>query len=110
FVHRAVADAFERKLAEKILTEVPVSSNPADEKAYVGPLIDKAAADRIDTWIQSARKNGAAALIEGKRIGERMITPWLLQKVPPTEPLSCEEVFGPVVLFHSVPNIQEAIA
>jgi len=110
FVHRAVADSFERKLAEKILTEVPVSENAADEKAFVGPLIDKAAADRVESWIQSAQKAGARALIQGKRLSERVISPWLFENVPADQPLSCEEVFGPVVTMQSVATLQEAIA
>lgn len=110
FVHRAVVDAFERKLAEKILTEVPVSADAADEKCYVGPLIDTAAADRVENWIQSALKAGAHALIQGKRLGERLITPWLLENVPTDQPLSCEEVFGPVVTLQAVANLGEAVA
>ncbi len=50
FVHRAVADEFERKLAEKILRDVVVSENPADENALVGPLVDKGAAGP-DRWL-----------------------------------------------------------
>jgi acyl-CoA reductase-like NAD-dependent aldehyde dehydrogenase len=110
FAHRAIADSFERKLAEKILTEVPVSAKASDEKAYVGPLIDKAAADRVENWIQSAQKAGAKALIQGKRLSERLITPWLFENVPADQPLSCEEVFGPVVTMQAVANLNEAIA
>ena len=110
FVHRAVADQFERKLAEKILTEVSVSANPADEKAFVGPLIDNSAADRIEKWTASAVSHGAKTLIKGERRGERLISPWLLENVPADEPLSCEEAFGPVAILKRVENLQEAIA
>ena len=39
-----------------------------------------------------------------------MITPWLLENVPADQPLSCEEVFGPVVMLQAVANLNEAIA
>ncbi|HYF49135.1 MAG TPA: aldehyde dehydrogenase family protein [Planctomycetota bacterium] len=109
-VHKTVAQTFERKLAEKILLEVPVSANAADEKALVGPLIDKNAADRIDTWASAALKRGARALIKGERKSERLITPWLVENVPADEPLACEEAFGPVVTFQTVADITEAVA
>ncbi|HYG76052.1 MAG TPA: aldehyde dehydrogenase family protein [Planctomycetota bacterium] len=110
FVHKNVYDAFERRLAEKILTEVPVSSKASDEKAFVGPLIDKNSADRVESWINSALAKGATPLIKGTRHGERLISPWLLENVPADEPLSCEEVFGPVVIMQKVDSLQEAIA
>ena len=110
FVHRNVAEFFERKLAEKILTEVSVSENPSDEKTIVGPLIDKAAADRIETWLNSALARGAKPLVKGVRRGERLITPWLLENVPADEPVSCEEVFGPVVVMQKIANFQDGIA
>ena len=109
YVHHQVADLFERKLAEKILTEIVVSDDPGNEKAFVGPLIDKNAADRIDQWIQSAVAHGAKVLIKGERRSERLITPWLLKDVPSTEPLACEEVFGPVIVMREVRDLSEAI-
>ncbi len=54
FVHRAVADEFERKLAEKILRDVGVSDNPADENALVGPLIDSAR--RRTAWRRGSKR------------------------------------------------------
>jgi len=110
FVHRDVADVFERKLAEQILTQVPVGSDAKQDNLLVGPLIDVKAADRVDGWIQSALKRGAGALVKGERKSERLITPWLLENVPADESVSCEEVFGPVVTFTPVASFDEAIA
>jgi len=110
FVHKNVYDYFERRLAEKILLEVPVSAKASDEKAFVGPLIDTAAADRVESWIERALKNGARPLIQGKRLSERLISPWLLENVPVNEPLYCEEVFGPVVVMQKVESLEEGIA
>ncbi len=110
FVDKSIADEFERKLAEKILCDVQVSDNPGDEHALVGPLIDKAAADRIDAGLTSAEHAGARVLIRGQRRSENLLTPWLLEAVPNDQPLACEEVFGPVVLLDVVNDLGEAIA
>lgn len=109
FVHRAVADEFERKLAAKILRDVIVSENPADENALVGPLIDKGSADRVQSWADAAVAAGANVLIRGERRGEKLITPWLLEAVPPDQPVSCEEIFGPVMTFDAVKDFEEAL-
>ncbi len=109
-VHRMVADEFERKLAEKILRDVGVSDKPADEKALVGPLIDVKSADRISSWIEAALARGAQALIRGERKSANVITPWLLEAVPPELPLSCEEVFGPVMVLEVVSDFDAALA
>jgi glyceraldehyde-3-phosphate dehydrogenase (NADP+) len=109
-VHRRVAGAFEELLARRILTGVQVSGDPADEEAFVGPLIDAEAAQRIESWVQSARARGGRALVEGARRGERLISPWLLKDVPADEPVACEEVFGPVVVTQEFGTMEEAIA
>lgn len=108
-VHRSVADAFERKLAATILRDVLVCDNPAGEKALVGPLIDVKSTDRIANWIDSALDAGASALIRGERRSPNFITPWLLEAVPPEQPLSCEEAFGPVVVLDVVADFDEAL-
>ena len=110
FVDRSVADEFERRLAERILRNVPVSDNPADADTLVGPLIDSAAADRIDQWLALAEAAGARVLIRGQRRSVNLISPWLLEAVPDNQPLACEEVFGPVVTLDAVKNLDEAIA
>jgi acyl-CoA reductase-like NAD-dependent aldehyde dehydrogenase len=110
FVHRSVADEFERKLAEKILRGVAVSDKPSDVDALVGPLIDVKASDRIASWIESAIAHGANVLVRGERRGPQLITPWLLEAVPANEPLSCEEVFGPVVTLDVVKDFEEGVA
>lgn len=109
FAHKVIAEKFESKLAAKILCDVKTSADPADESALVGPLIDAKAADRIEAWINSALDSGARALIRGERKSANLITPWLLENVPPEQPLSCEEVFGPVVILERVADFESGI-
>jgi acyl-CoA reductase-like NAD-dependent aldehyde dehydrogenase len=110
FVHRAVSDRFERRLAETILGSVAASDNPADEQALVGPLIDERAAARVQTWIDAAVGAGAGVRVRGARKGPQFVTPWLLEAVPREQPLACEEVFGPVATLDAVADFDEALA
>ena len=82
--------------------------DPSAQDTVVGPLIDKKACDRVALWIDEARKAGAKLLAGGERNGG-FITPAVLSDVSPTQKLSCEEVFGPVVILSSYENFGEAI-
>jgi acyl-CoA reductase-like NAD-dependent aldehyde dehydrogenase len=109
-VHQNSIKVFTQKLADRITADVGVGSSPQDEQALVGPLIDRAAADRVESWSKSAEKRGAGALIRGTRSGERLISPSLWENVPPDEPLWSEEVFGPVAAVQDAGDMREAIA
>jgi glyceraldehyde-3-phosphate dehydrogenase (NADP+) len=109
FVHQDVETVFLDKLAKQIETTVGITASPADEKALVGPLIDKGAADRVEKWTQTAVSRGAGVIVKGERKNERLITPWLVKHVPADEPLWCEEVFGPVVAVETAADFREAL-
>ena len=109
-VHQSRIESFSARLAERIAADVGVSESSGDEKALVGPLIDRAAADRIEAWSKAAQARGAGMIVTGKRVTERLITPSLWENVPSDEPLWSEEVFGPVAAVQSAGDMREAIA
>ncbi len=109
-VHQSKIKVFSERLAERITADVGVSENPGDEKALVGPLIDRAAADRIETWSKAAQARGAGMIVSGKRVNERFITPSLWENVPADEPLWSEEVFGPIAAVQGASDMRDAIA
>jgi glyceraldehyde-3-phosphate dehydrogenase (NADP+) len=109
FVHQDVETVFIDKLSKQIETTVGITASPADEKALVGPLIDKGAADRVESWTKTALARGAKALVKGERRGERLITPWLFRDVPGDEAVWCEEVFGPVVAVKTASDFRDAL-
>lgn len=93
-VHEAVYERF----VEQFLAEVdalPVG-DPLDAKTVVGPLIDRAAADRVERWTSEAVAGGAQALRSMRR-KDNVIAPIVLANTRPEMAVSCEEVFGPVV-------------
>ncbi len=84
--------------------------DPEDAKTIVGPVIDRKAKDRIESWIKAARDNGAEVLFQGKAPSHPLfIAPVLLTGVSRDLPLVQEEVFGPVVVIERVPSCRAAI-
>lgn len=83
--------------------------DPTDEATQVGPLINEEAAQRVETWVQEAVDAGARVLTGGRREGTTY-APTVLEDVPVDAKVSCEEVFGPVLLIHPVDSVDEAFA
>ena len=85
-----------------------VVGDPLDEKTDVGPMIDKGAAERLESWIAEAKRGGAETLIGGTREGT-MLQPTVLASLKPDMSVSCQEAFGPVVGLYPYKEVSEAI-
>lgn len=86
--------------------------NPA---TGVGPLISKAALERVKGLIQSAADEGATILIDGRQAKDLPQEGYFLgltviAGIKPHMRIAQEEVFGPVILLSQVPTLDEAIA
>ncbi len=87
--------------------------DPLDEATDVGPVIDEAAALRLEAWIAQATAAGARVLCGGERCpGGRgtLLSPTLLADVPPGLPVACREVFGPIAVLAPYDDFHEALA
>jgi acyl-CoA reductase-like NAD-dependent aldehyde dehydrogenase len=78
------------------LTDDLVVGSKADARTDVGPLIDEAAADRVERWVQEAVDAGAEVNTGAKRDGT-FYWPTVLTSVPVGSQVLTEEIFGPVV-------------
>jgi acyl-CoA reductase-like NAD-dependent aldehyde dehydrogenase len=105
YVERAVYDDFVTRFVPNV--EALKVGDPADEDTDVGPVIDEDARTRILAWIEEAKAAGGTLLAGGESGG--LILPTVLAGVPDTAKVSCEEVFGPVVIVNPVDSIDEAI-
>lgn len=85
------------------------TGDPMDEKTIVGPLINKEAADRVETWIKEALDGGAKLLAGGKREGN-VIYPTVLTNTRPDMKVNAKEIFGPVVTVEPYQTYEAAIA
>jgi acyl-CoA reductase-like NAD-dependent aldehyde dehydrogenase len=106
YVERPVYDAFVQAFVPKV--EALTIGDPADDSTDVGPVIDEGARERILEWIEEAKASGAQLLAGG--LEGKLIRPTVLAGVADDQRVSCEEVFGPVVLVNPVDSVDEAIA
>jgi acyl-CoA reductase-like NAD-dependent aldehyde dehydrogenase len=107
YVQQDRYDDFVGRLVPKV--EELVLGDPADEETDVGPVIDADARDRILEWLGEARRAGAEILTGGELEGE-LIKPTVVANASPDLKVSCEEVFGPVVVVNSYDTLDEAIS
>ncbi len=82
---------------------------PSDEATVVGPVINEAAAARIQAWVDEAVAGGARVLAGGTREGTS-IPPTVLADAPPTARVCTDEVFGPVMTLTAVDGTDAAFA
>ena len=96
FVHEKVYDAFAAKLAEKVRA---LKVGPGTEPGVVqGPLINRAALDKVEEHVADATAHGAKITVGGKRhaLGGTFYEPTILTDVTPEMKIFREETFGPV--------------
>ena len=107
FVHRSLADRFVPLLTAKVANLA--TGDPNDPLTLVGPMINEAAAERVQSWVEEAVAAGAEVLTGGQREGTQM-SPTLLIDVPPTAKCFAEEVFGPVMSIMVFDSEEEVFA
>ncbi|MEZ0096217.1 aldehyde dehydrogenase family protein [Streptacidiphilus sp. EB129] len=111
-VQRVIADAtvYDR-LVEKVVEKVgaQVTGDPSDDAVDVGPLVNEAAALRVETWVNEAVDAGAKLLAGGTRDGATY-APTVLSEVPAGVRVATEEVFGPVLTLHRAEDTAAAFA
>ncbi|WP_030217839.1 aldehyde dehydrogenase family protein [Streptomyces bikiniensis] len=111
-VQRVIVDSsVHDRLLPKIVAavEAQVTGDPADDATDVGPLVDEAAAQRVESWVDEAVAAGAKLLAGGKREGATY-APTVLTDLPADVTLARAEVFGPVLTIAKVDGEAEAFA
>ena len=102
-LHESIAAEATRMLLEA--TGRLVVGDPLVEGTDVGPVIDDAAAERIETWINESR---GEVLCGGKREG-RLLWPTLVRGADAASKLVCEEAFGPVAVVETFTEFEEVL-
>lgn len=105
--HEAVYDELRERLVAA--TRALVMGDPKDERTFIGPMISESEAERLHGWIQSAVARGARRLCGGGRQGA-MLEATLLENVPPSEAVVCQEAFGPVAVLSRFADFDDALA
>ena len=107
YVHESIYDAFAADLVRR--ANLLVAGDPLREDADLGPVIDKAAADRIGAWIDEAKAAGGRVLAGGTREGS-VWRPTVIEGAPATARVNCAEVFAPLVSLTRYQDVHAAIA
>ncbi|MET9673905.1 aldehyde dehydrogenase family protein [Streptomyces sp. NPDC006482] len=111
-VQRVIVDSsVHDRLLPKIVAavEAQVTGDPSDAATDVGPLVDEAAAQRVEAWVDEAVAAGAKLLTGGKREGATY-APTVLTDLPEGVTLARAEAFGPVLTIAKVDGEAEAFA
>ena len=107
YVHESIMPQVAEKLSE--MAKKLKVGNPLDPATEVGPLIEPAEVDRVESWVNEALSEGAKLLCGGSRISDTCYQPTILLDPPETSRVSRLEIFGPVVCLYSYQKREEAI-
>ncbi|MEZ5076791.1 MAG: aldehyde dehydrogenase family protein [Solirubrobacterales bacterium] len=103
-------DAVYDELVERLADRVGALSceSGTEGAADVGPLVDEAAADRVEGMIADAAERGARVVVGGRREGA-LVAPTLLADVDREMAVMRREVFGPVIAVCRVGSLAAAL-
>jgi len=109
YVQDGVYDAFAEKLSAA-MAKLRVGDGLKGETEQ-GPLIDKAALEKVEEHIADAVSHGAKVITGGKphELGGTFFQPTLLRDVTPEMKVSNEETFGPVAPLFRFKTEREGI-
>ncbi len=107
YVHADVYESFAEQFVQRV--KALKVGDPLDEATDVGPVIDGGAAERVEAWVDEARKGGAQVLAGGSRTGN-LWQPTVLAELQPDMRVSCQEVFAPLVGLYRYTDVNQAIA
>jgi len=98
----------------KVEAEKLIAGDGTDPKSSLGPVISRAACDRIHQAIETGTREGADVLVDGRKAGStpaggNFVGPTILNNVKPGTHAATDEIFGPVLSVMHVNSLDEAI-
>lgn len=90
--------------------EALVMGDPARADVTVGPLINEASLRDFNAALDSARASGGRILTGDAPADGLFVKPVVIEGLAANHPLSCNEVFGPIVTLHRAGTAEEAMA
>ncbi|HEV3209295.1 MAG TPA: aldehyde dehydrogenase family protein, partial [Chthoniobacterales bacterium] len=109
YVQAGVYDTFSAKLVEAV--KGLKVGNGLEPGVLQGPLIDKAAIEKVEEHIEDAVSKGARVLTGGKRhtLGGTFFEPTVLANVPADAKVAREETFGPLAPLFRFETEEEVV-
>lgn len=87
-----------------------VIGDPARAEVTVGPLINRASLQDFTSALEQAKASGGRILTGDAPADGLFVRPVVIEGLPADHPLSCNEVFGPIVTMHRAATPEEAMA
>ena len=109
FVERKAYDEFVQRSVDRAKRRTV--GDPFDAKTEQGPQIDDAQFDKVMSYIESGKQEGAQLLCGGGRVGDRgyFIEPTVFAGVRDEMKVAREEIFGPVMTIIPFDGLDEVI-
>ena len=107
YIHHTVLEMISGNLVE--MAEKLVVGDPLDPVTELGPLIEPAEVDRVESWVNEALDEGAELLCGGHRISNTCYQPTILLNPDENSKVSQKEVFGPVICLYPYFDREEAV-
>ncbi|MER1998126.1 MAG: aldehyde dehydrogenase family protein [Lysinibacillus sp.] len=107
YVQKSIYDAFVESFVAE--TKKLVVGDPALSETDVSAMIHPNEVERIKSWIEEAKSQGAT-VATGAAFTERTMEPTVMTNVTANMKIVCEETFAPVVSIVPYETLDEAIA
>jgi 5-carboxymethyl-2-hydroxymuconic-semialdehyde dehydrogenase len=109
-VQKSIAAEFQAKLIERV-NKINVG-HPLDPKTEVGPLIHKTHLDKVMSYFDIAKSEGATIAAGGARHGDEgwFVKPTLFTNATRNMAIAQEEIFGPVLTVIPFKDEEEALS
>ena len=108
-VQRGVYEELQRKLVER--AERCGSAPPWEDDTDIGPVINEAAVEKIHSYTEIGKGEGAKLLTGGERVEGQgfYYRPTVFADVEPEMRIAQEEIFGPTTALIPVDTFEEAV-
>ena len=108
-IHKKVKSKFEKMLLKKV--KKLRLGNGLKKTTDVGPLINKKAVEKVHSYTEIAKKEGAKILCGGNiaKMSGFFYKPTIFTNVKPNMRVAKEEIFGPTISIIAVNNFDSAI-
>ena len=109
FVQDSIHESFVEKLAAKV--KARKIGDPTDRATQMGPQVDRPQFDKIMSYIEKGKAQGAKCVTGGERHGDKgfFIKPTIFTEVKDEMAIARDEIFGPVLSVIRFRDIDEVV-
>jgi aldehyde dehydrogenase (NAD+) len=109
FVEERAYDEFVERSAAR--AKMRTVGDPFDPKTEQGPQVDDVQFEKVMSYIESGKKEGARLVTGGSRVGDRgyFVEPTIFADVRDDMKIAEDEIFGPVMSIIKFKDIEEVV-